>query len=149
MNYTFAIRKHGVKRAVRILTLTLVLFGGRAYAENPFSDIVRKTDPKTPEEERKAFHLPPGFEIELVAAEPAIDKPINMAFDEKGRLWISQSREYPFPAPADKPARDKIQILSDFDPHGRARKITAFADGLNIPIGVYPYKAGAIAYSIP
>ena len=149
MNYRFDVRKRGLKQTGQILTLTLVLLGGSASADNPFSEIIRKTDPKTPEEERKAFHLPPGFEIELVAAEPEIGKPINMQFDAKGQLWISQSREYPFPAPADKPARDKIQVLSDFDKHGRARKITPFAEGLNIPIGLYPYKDGVIGYSIP
>src|SRR5580698_697733 len=111
MKYRLKVVKRRVKRAGAILTLGLAFFAGRTYADNPFSEIVRKTDPKTPEEERKAFHLPPGFEIELVAAEPAIGKPINMAFDEKGRLWITQSREYPFPAPKDKPARDKIQVL--------------------------------------
>src|SRR5262249_50768204 len=73
----------------------------------------------------------------------------NMAFDAQGRLWITQSREYPFPAPLDKPGRDMIKVLSDFDEHGRARKITTFADGLNIPIGLHPYKNGVIAFSIP
>ena len=120
-----------------------------AAPDNPFADIIRKTEPQTPEQERQKFHLPPGFEVELVASEPDIGKPINMAFDAQGRLWVTQSREYPFPAPSDKPARDAIKILSDFDAHGRAKKITSFAEGLNIPIGVYPYKNGAIAYSIP
>jgi putative heme-binding domain-containing protein len=114
-----------------------------------FADIVRKTNPLPPEEEQKAFHLPPGFAIDLVAAEPDIGKPINMAFDQRGRLWITQSREYPFPAPDNRPARDAIQILSDFQPDGRAGKITTFATNLNIPIGVYPYKDGAMGYSIP
>lgn len=116
---------------------------------NPFSEIVRKTEPLTPAEEQKAFHLPPGFDIELVAAEPQIGKPINMQFDAQGRLWVSMSREYPFPAPEGKPARDTIRILSDFASNGRAGNIETFATNLNIPIGLYPYKDGAIAYSIP
>ena len=149
MNHRFGRVNYELKRAGKILVVAALLAGGRAFADNPFSEIIRKTDPKTPEEERKAFHLPPGFDIELVAAEPAIGKPINMAFDEKGRLWITQSREYPFPAPMDKPARDKIQVLSDFDATGKARKIVPFAEGLNIPIGLYPYKDGVIGYSIP
>src|SRR3984957_8883817 len=149
MNYRLRNNKWCLKWAGQILFLAGALAAGPAQADNPFADIIRKTDPKTPAEERKAFHLPPGFDIQLVASEPDIGKPINMAFDEQGRLWITQSREYPFPAPADKPARDAIKILSDFDAHGRAGKITTFADGLNIPIGIYPYKHGAIAYSIP
>ena len=39
------------------------------------------TDPLTPEEERKQFHLPPGFEIELVVSEPEIGKPLDFSFD--------------------------------------------------------------------
>ncbi len=135
--------------AWQALILTVVFVCVRAEAQNPFADIVRKTEALTPEQEQKAFHLPPGFQIELVAAEPQIGKPINMAFDEKGRLWVSQSREYPFPAPDGKPARDTIRILSDFAPNGRAGKVTTFATNLNIPIGLYPYKDGALAYSIP
>jgi putative heme-binding domain-containing protein len=114
-----------------------------------FADIIRKTQPLVPEQEQKAFHLPPGFQIDLVAAEPAIGKPINMAFDAKGRLWITQSREYPFPAPTNRIARDAIKILSDFEPDGLAGKITTFATNLNIPIGLYPYRDGALGYSIP
>ncbi len=47
------------------------------------------------------FHLPPGFEIQLVAAEPMIAKPMNIAFDDRSRLWVTDSLEYPFPAKAD------------------------------------------------
>jgi len=74
---------------------------------------------------------------------------MNMAFDERGRLWITQSREYPFPAATNRPGRDEIKVLSDFDETGRARRIITFADGLNIPIGLYPYRGRAIAFSFP
>ena len=67
------------------------------FSADPFAEIIRKTEPLTPAEEQTKFHLPPGFEIQLVASEPDIGKPMNMEFDAKGRLWISQSREYPFP----------------------------------------------------
>jgi len=122
---------------------------GPLQADDPFAEGVRTTDPLTPEEQQKRFKLPPGFEIQLVAAEPQIRKPMNLAFDGKGRLWVSESREYPFAAPLDKPARDSIRVFSDFDDNGRARKMTVFADGLNIPIGLYPYGEGVIAWSIP
>ena len=119
-------------------------------AENNFAEIIRKTEPLTPAQEQKTFHLPPGFEIQLVASEPEISKPMNMAFDAQGRLWITQSPEYPFPVlPIEQGGRDKIQILENFDAQGRAQKITTFAEGLNIPIGLYPYKNGVIAFSIP
>src|SRR6476659_9733322 len=84
-----------------------------AGAQDPFAENIRKTDALTPEKERAALHVPPGFDVQLVACEPSIGKPMNMAFDNRGRLWITQSREYPFAAPVDKPARDKVMILED------------------------------------
>ncbi len=120
-------------------------------AQQPWqpSEHIAATDPKPPAEQVKCFQLPPGFEIQLVAAEPEIDKPINIAFDAAGRLWVTCTREYPFPAPPGKKGRDSVRILSDFAPNGRARKVTTFADGLNIPIGVLPTSQGAIVFSIP
>ncbi|MEI6234681.1 MAG: cytochrome C, partial [Planctomycetota bacterium] len=125
-----------------------VALGGQA-AKNQFSDVVRKTEPLVPEEERRTFVLPPGFEAQLVASEPDIAKPINMSFDAAGRLWITDSREYPFPVKEGAPGRDSIKILSNFSESGKAQKITTFADGLNVPIGVLPYGRGALGHSIP
>src|SRR5882672_7922266 len=117
------------------------------------AELVVKDGPRTPEEELKAIHVPPGFEVQLVAAEPDIQKPIGIAFDEKGRLWVTGTYEYPFAAPPDRKGRDTVKILEDFGPDGRARKITTFADDLNIPICVLPYHDGkgdgAIVYTIP
>ena len=93
--------------------------------------------------------LPEGFEIELVAAEPDIAKPINLAFDARGRLWVSSSVEYPFRAPPDRKPRDTIKVLEDTDGDGRAETITTFADELNIPMGLYPYRDGVVCFSIP
>src|SRR5882672_9027982 len=108
-------------------------------ATDPFAEGVRPTAWQKPEDEQKSFHLPPGFEIQLVATEPDINKPLNLAFDAKGRLWVTTSTEYPYAAPTNKPGRDRLMIFEDFGPDGRARKVTEFARGLNIPIGIYPY----------
>ncbi len=97
-----------------------------------FADNIRKTAFQTPEEERKAFHLPDGFEITLFASEPDISKPINMEFDERGRLWVTTTIEYPKP-PAPGRGRDKIVILEDTDNDGKADKFIPFFDSLNIP----------------
>ena len=67
-------------------------------------------------------------------------------------MWVSTTIEYPFPAADGKKARDSIKILEDFGPDGKARKVTTFADGLNIPIGVLPLPGGgkeALSFSIP
>ncbi len=116
----------------------------------PPSPHIATTDPLRPEEQIKKIKLPPGFELQLVAADPDIRKPININFDAAGRLWLTETIEYPFAA---KPGegRDAVKILEDFGPDGRARKITTFADKLNIPIGVIPDAdgKGALVYSIP
>jgi len=135
--------------ALASLGCWIVSSAAGASAKDPFAEFVRSTDPLTPEQELKSFHVPPGFEVQLVAAEPDIGKPMNMAFDARGRLWITQSREYPFPAPKDRKGRDVIKVLEDTNGDGRADKFTTFAEGLSIPIGLYPYRKGVIAYSIP
>jgi putative heme-binding domain-containing protein len=124
--------------------LPLSLLAGLLHAaEAPklFTEGVRAAEPLSPEEQRLKFHLPDGFKIQLVASEPDLRKPMNMAFDSVGRLWVTESREYPFAATNAALARDTIRIFSDFDDNGRARKVTTFATNLNIPIGVYPFRA--------
>jgi putative heme-binding domain-containing protein len=112
-----------------------------AADKDPFQELVRPTEPLTPQQERAAFHLPPGFEIQLVASEPDLRKPMNLQWDALGRLWITESREYPFPVKDGSPGRDTVRIFSDFGPDGRARKVEIFADGLNIPTGLYPFRS--------
>src|SRR5258708_21258709 len=128
------------------LGLAVVAVIGRSEdKKNPylgeFEGQIASTDPLKAEDEKKAFHLPPGFEAQLVAAEPDIHKPINMSFDDRGRLWITESVEYPFPAKGDQQPRDQVKILEDFGPDGRARNITTCADRLHIPILLFPFPA--------
>ncbi len=142
----------------------LLLFGLLASSRAADTRLVRETEALSPTEELAKLTVPEGFEIQLFASEPMIDKPINLAFDSRGRLWVSSTAEYPYSADksrwADdqgtrvKDSRDAIKILEDRDGDGRADKVTVFADGLNIPTGVLPWhkpehKAGCIAWSIP
>lgn len=114
-----------------------------------FNENVRTTEPLSPRKQQKTFVLPPGFEIQLVASEPQIAKPMNIAFGPRGRLWVSSSLEYPFAAADPSKARDAIKILEDTDNDGEADKVTTFADKLNIPMGLLPHKNGVICFSIP
>ncbi len=120
-----------------------------AQDANPFAAAVRTTEPVEASVQQQQFHLPDGFRIELVAAEPQIAKPMNLAVDSRGRLWVSSSLEYPFAAAAGTEPRDSIRILEDTDGDALADKVTVFADGLNIPIGLLPYRDGVICFSIP
>jgi putative heme-binding domain-containing protein len=131
----------------------VILFTVTACSQPKPDPNVADTPHRTPQEERKLFRLPPGFEAQLVAAEPDIHKPLNLAFDDRGRLWVTDTIEYPFPPPPGEKSRDSVKILEDFGPDGRARKITTFADDLVIPIGVLPLPAvkpqDALVFSIP
>ncbi len=114
-----------------------------------YGEGVRSTSWRKPEDERAGFHLPPGFDIRLFASEPSIAKPLNMAFDNRGRMWVTQSVAYPYPAKAGEEAKDAVKILADTDADGAADQITTFADKLNIPMGVLPYGDGCLCFSIP
>ncbi|MCF0071857.1 dehydrogenase [Dyadobacter sp. CY261] len=113
-----------------------------------YAEHVRTSSFKTPEEERLSFVLPEGFEVTLFASEPDITKPMNMEFDDRGRLWVTQSSEYPVAA-GTSDGTDRITILEDKNGDGRADVFTHFDDNLNIPIGIMPVADGAVAYSIP
>jgi putative heme-binding domain-containing protein len=117
---------------------------------NYAADTIVSAPPKTPQEEQKFLRVPEGFEVQLVAAEPEIHKPINMAFDDRGRLWVTTTVDYPFPAPEGATPNDLVKILENFADNGKAGKITTYADKLDIPIGVLPlHDDTAIIYSIP
>lgn len=141
------------------LLLLLLLPLSSSFSAEDKDRLVRTTEPRTPEEERTGFHLPEGFSIQLFADESQLGgKTPNMAFDARGRLWVSSTREYPYAVPKirwspdtthAKDSRDTIRILEDTDGDGHADKVTVFADELNIPTGVLPYKNGCIAWSIP
>jgi putative heme-binding domain-containing protein len=120
-----------------------------ATQQDIFGQTIRSTSHLSPMDELAGFHVPEGFQIDLVAAEPTIAKPMNMAFDESGRLWVTQSTQYPFPAKNDETGADSVVILEDKDKDGSFESSHVFADGLNIPIGMLPYGDGVLCFSIP
>lgn len=88
----------------------------------------------SPAEAVKKMTVPKGFSVEVVAAEPDIVNPVAMTFDERGRIWVTESLEYPRSEAG--PGRDRVKILEDTDSDGRVDKVTIFAEGLNIPSGI-------------
>jgi putative heme-binding domain-containing protein len=88
----------------------------------------------TPAQAIKKMKVPPGFSVEVVASEPDIVNPVAMTFDERGRIWITESLEYPRSSAG--PGRDRIKVLEDTDGDGKVDKVTVFAEGLNIPSGI-------------
>ncbi|MDE2644074.1 MAG: hypothetical protein OSB55_15175, partial [Verrucomicrobiota bacterium] len=83
-----------------------------------FQALVRKADSLDAAESLKLFDVPDGFRMELVAASPDIGQPMNLAFDERGRMWVTSTLEYPYPAPLGQPGRDTIKILEDTNGDG-------------------------------
>lgn len=91
--------------------------------------------------------LPDGFTAELVAAEPNLVNPIGIAFDEFGRIWVTESLEYPRSSPG--VGRDRIRVLEDTDGDGVCDKFTTFAEGLNIPSGIAVGHGGVWVANAP
>ena len=135
-------------RTVLCLGMISVL-SAEETAAPAFDEMVRSTPWRSPAEALRAFSVPEGFEVQLVAAEPDIGKPVSMSFDVSGRLWIAETRAYPIETSTNRAPGDVIRILSDFAPDGRARGNTVFADGLSMPDAVAPFRNGAIVFSIP
>ncbi len=90
--------------------------------------------PLTPEQAMAKMELPEGFHIELVASEPDLQNPVAMAFDDAGRIFVTESFEYPRQEAG--PGRDRIKILEDTDGDGKVDSVKIFAEGLNIPSGI-------------
>lgn len=112
-----------------------------------------KPSPLAPEEQERTFSVPPGFTVELVAAEPDGGKFVPLVFDAAGRLWTSTALDYPIDAnesPAEAKAlfagggKDRILVFDTPTAPGR-QKARVFAEGLAMPLGVLPYKDGVYA----
>ncbi|WP_353195800.1 PVC-type heme-binding CxxCH protein [Parapedobacter defluvii] len=90
------------------------------------------------EEALSKFRMAPGYEIELFASEeefPDLEKPMQLSFDNRGRLWVATMPTYPHWKPGDPKPNDKILIFEDTDNDGKADKQTIFADSLHLPVG--------------
>src|SRR3954454_1087067 len=103
--------------------------------------------PYSAQEAARRMTVPPGFSVEVVAAEPDVVNPIAMAFDDRGRIWVTESVEYPRKAAG--AGRDRVKVLEETDHDGRVDKVTVCADGLNIPTGVAVGYGGVWVLNAP
>jgi putative membrane-bound dehydrogenase-like protein len=125
-----------------------------------------------PQEALKTFTLPPGFTLEVVASEPELGQPVYLTFDERGRMWVVQYLQYPFPAglkvvghdeywrvkfdrfPPPAPPNhvrgaDKVTIFEDRDGDGRFETHKDFLTGLNICTAALPGRGGVWVLNPP
>ncbi len=102
------------------------------------------------EESMKHIVTPVEFEVKVFVTEKELGgKPIAMAWDERGRLYVSVTVDYPNDRqPADE-GRDKILLCEDTDGDGVCDKVTVFADKLSVATSVLPYAGGLIVHQAP
>lgn len=131
-------------------------FPERSYSEAKIPNYERRDPapqlqaPLSPAESQQLIQVPPGFELQLFAAEPDIINPICMNWDEKGRLWLVETRDYPNEInPALHQGNDRIKILEDTDGDGKADKFTVFAEGLSVPTSLVFSNGGVIVAQAP
>ncbi|MFO0947241.1 MAG: PVC-type heme-binding CxxCH protein [Planctomycetota bacterium] len=137
-----------ISRHARQLPLVILfLFCPSALAQVPHNQDKPPGPALTPTEAMGKMTLPPGFRVELFAAEPDLVNPVAMTFDDRGRAWVAESLEYPRSEPG--VGRDRVKILEDTDRDGKADKITIFAEGMNIPSGIAVANGGVYVANAP
>ena len=105
--------------------------------------------PSTPEQAVASLIVPAGFRAELFAAEPMVVNPVAMCWDDRGRLFVAESPDYPNTLVDGAQSRDRISILEDTDGDGRADKKTLFSDQVNLPTGMLAVADGLLVLQAP
>src|SRR5688572_6590895 len=137
-------------RAALIIASLLLLTATLFAKEDPTKPHVGSSQPPmVPEESKRKFVVPPGFEVRLFAAEPDVVNPVAMTWDEKGRLWVVELYEYPNGAKAGTKGRDRVKCYWDTDEDGRADKSVVFCDGLSLATAVLVGNGGVYVGQAP
>jgi putative membrane-bound dehydrogenase-like protein len=103
----------------------------------------------SPQESLKRIQVKGDFHVELFAAEPLVFDPVEMVFDENGKIYVCEMLDYPDDPPEGQPARSRIVLLEDTDGDGKPDKRTVFADHVLEVSGILPWKGGLIVASAP
>lgn len=130
--------------------------------EDPVGDDLARELPRLPptaaDKAHETFRLRPGFRIDLVASEPDVVDPVAAAFDEHGRLYVAEMRDYPFTLDADNLTRSdlarrqpcgRVRRLEDADGDGRMDRSTVFLDELRWPTAVACSEGGVYVAAAP
>ncbi|HEY2413642.1 MAG TPA: PVC-type heme-binding CxxCH protein [Pirellulaceae bacterium] len=111
-----------------------------------------RVPPTPPEKAEATFEVQHGFRMDLIAAEPLVVDPVDLAYDELGRAYVIEMRDYPYPeeknaAPTVFPGT--VRLIEDTDGDGKFDKATIFADQLAWPTSVCCYKGGVFVAAAP
>jgi glucose/arabinose dehydrogenase len=134
-----------------LVALTILIISGWRYF-----NIWRDRPPpgyevSTPEDTIRKTVLPPGFSLELVAAEPMIQEPTAIAWDANGKLFVAEMRDYMQNAEGktSKEPKGTVAMLTDVDGDGRMDRRTVFLDKLREPRAILPLEPGKILVGDP
>jgi glucose/arabinose dehydrogenase len=105
----------------------------------------------SPADALKTFKLPPGFRMELVAAEPLVFDPVAMTFGADGRLWVVEMRAYmqDVDGKGENAPIGTVAVLDDTDGDGRMDKRTEFAGGFVLPRAIALVAGGVLVAEPP
>lgn len=105
----------------------------------------------SPDAEKASFKLAPGYRVELVAAEPMVQKPIFFEFDPEGRIWVIEYQGYMRDLAGSNEGDPicRLVVLEDTDHDGRADKQTVFLDKLVMPRSFAFVKDGILLQEPP
>ncbi|HVU87675.1 MAG TPA: PVC-type heme-binding CxxCH protein [Pirellulales bacterium] len=117
-----------------------------AIDDEDFSAELPRIPPVEPRDAEATFVAAPGFRVEQVAAEPLVDDPIAMAFDENGRLYVVEMQDYSEDAEG---RLGKIHLLADTDGDGHFDTSSVFAENLSWPTAVICYDGGIFVGAAP
>lgn len=124
-----------------IVVLLLTLTGCNKKDPNPRA--------LSPQQAVQRFRLSEEFKVELFLSEPQIVSPVEMAFDENGRIYVAEMIDYPEDPPPGQPARSRIKLLEDTNGDGKIDRVTVFADHVLQVSGLLPWKGGLLVTSAP
>ncbi|MFN7563916.1 MAG: PVC-type heme-binding CxxCH protein, partial [Prosthecobacter sp.] len=107
------------------------------------------TQPLSPEESAKKWHVREGYRSELVAAEPVVLDPVAFDWDEQGRLWVIEMADYPLGMDGNGKAGGRVVRLEDTDHDGRYDKRSVIVSDLSYPTGILTWREGVIVTAAP
>ena len=113
------------------------------------SKVPTTTQPLSPEESAKKWHVREGYRIELVAAEPVVLDPVAFDWDEKGRLWVIEMADYPLGMDGNGKAGGRVVMLEDSNADGRYDKRTVIVSDLSYPTGILTWRDSVIVTAAP
>ncbi|MPY90249.1 MAG: c-type cytochrome [Luteitalea sp.] len=150
-----------MKRSAVVLLLLMVGLQGCWLSRSDSEEESLKFESVPPKEPSKApttFRTADGFRMVLLAAEPLVYDPVALIYDENGRGYVAEMRDYPYTAKDTAQSLEeqtnqdpigRIRLLEDVDGDGFFDKSSVFAEQLSWPTGLAPWKGGVFVAATP